>query len=130
MLTLELSMGLLTTSCQVTATHVATPSELPAASVDPLEFPVGPITRARAKRFKDAISALVDRAWAESITSLIESSWTSSPSHPRNLFLARPTHNQLSKFSFSLTSSHLAQLQLMSLFSVQLQLPSSDLARI
>ncbi|XP_017637300.2 uncharacterized protein LOC108479297 [Gossypium arboreum] len=52
-----------------------TPPELPAANVDPFELPVGLITRAREKRFKDATIALVNRVWGETVAGLIESSW-------------------------------------------------------
>ena len=34
-------------------------------SVDPLEIPLGPITRARAKRFKDALHVLIRDAYVE-----------------------------------------------------------------
>ena len=33
---------------------------------DPLSFPSGPITRLRAKRFKDALNGLVQEIWADS----------------------------------------------------------------
>ncbi|KAH1064868.1 hypothetical protein J1N35_029855 [Gossypium stocksii] len=54
--------------------------ELSRADNDPLELPLGPITRARAKRFKDATLALVDRVWGKIIANFIENSWTSKPS--------------------------------------------------
>ncbi|KAH1115395.1 hypothetical protein J1N35_008773 [Gossypium stocksii] len=97
----------------------ATPQESSVANMDPLELLVGPITRARAKRFKEAISALVDQVWAESITSLLESLWISTSSYPCNLFQAHPAHIQFHKLDSSSTSSHSTQLQLMSLFSAQ-----------
>ncbi|KAH1046770.1 hypothetical protein J1N35_037554 [Gossypium stocksii] len=96
---------------------MATPPELPAANVDPLELLVGGITQPQAKKFNDAILALVDRAWAESITSLLESSWTSSMSHPCNLFQAHPARTQLNQLGSSSSTLHPAQFQLMSLFS-------------
>ena len=45
-------------SCFVT-NKGATPS-------DPLHVPVGPITRARAKRFKEALNGLIQDTWADS----------------------------------------------------------------
>ena len=33
---------------------------------DPLHVPVGPITRARAKRFKEALNGLIQDTWADS----------------------------------------------------------------
>ncbi|KAG8481073.1 hypothetical protein CXB51_025807 [Gossypium anomalum] len=63
--------------------------ELLAASEDPLELPVGSITRARAKRFKDATTTLVDRVWGETIAGLFESSWTSKPIKPCILLQAQ-----------------------------------------
>ncbi|KAK5802805.1 hypothetical protein PVK06_030428 [Gossypium arboreum] len=77
-----------------------TPPELLAANEDPLELPVGPITRARAKRFKDATIALVDRVWGETVAGLLESSWTSKPSKPCILLQAQISLNQL---NFNLT---------------------------
>lgn len=41
----------------------ATPRVTSSSSKEPLELPQGPITQARAKRFKEAISALVDQVW-------------------------------------------------------------------
>ncbi|MBA0858191.1 hypothetical protein Goshw_022673 [Gossypium schwendimanii] len=52
------------------------------------ELPKGPITRARAKKFKDAISTLVDRVWGESVAGLLERSWTSNMSKPYILLQA------------------------------------------
>ena len=40
-------------------------------SVDPIQVPIGPITRARAKRFKETLNVLIQHIWAE------ESSWRS-----------------------------------------------------
>ena len=37
-----------------------------AAPRDPLHVPVGPITRARAKRFKEALNGLIQDSWANS----------------------------------------------------------------
>ena len=37
-----------------------------AAPRDPLHVPVGPITRARAKRFKEALNGLIQDTWADS----------------------------------------------------------------
>ncbi|KAG8482833.1 hypothetical protein CXB51_024109 [Gossypium anomalum] len=63
--------------------------ELSAANEDPLELHVGPITRARAKRFKDATTTLVDRVWGETVAGLFESSWTSKPIKPCILLQAQ-----------------------------------------
>ncbi|KAG8485858.1 hypothetical protein CXB51_019213 [Gossypium anomalum] len=63
--------------------------ELSAANEDPLELPVRPITRARAKRFKDATTTLVDRVWGETVAGLFESSWTSKPIKPCILLKAQ-----------------------------------------
>ena len=78
-----------------------TPPELSAANEDPLELPVGPVTRTRAKRFKDATTALVDRVWGETVAGLLESSWTSKPSKPCILLQAQisSTSTQLSSTS-------------------------------
>ena len=40
-------------------------------SVDPIQVPIGPVTRARAKRFKETLNLLIQGIWAE------ESSWRS-----------------------------------------------------
>ncbi|KAK5785477.1 hypothetical protein PVK06_040068 [Gossypium arboreum] len=53
--------------------------------MDPLELPLGLITQARAKRFKDATTTLVNKVWGENIAGLLESSWTSKPSKPCTL---------------------------------------------
>ncbi|PON43561.1 hypothetical protein TorRG33x02_333540, partial [Trema orientale] len=34
-------------------------------NADPIQVPIGPITRARAKRFKTALSGLIQSNWAE-----------------------------------------------------------------
>ena len=36
------------------------------ASKDPLHVPVGPITRAKAKRFKEALNGLIQETWTNS----------------------------------------------------------------
>ncbi|KAK5770644.1 hypothetical protein PVK06_046797 [Gossypium arboreum] len=64
--------------------------ELPRAIMDPLELPLGPITRAWSKRLKDATTSLVDRVWGKTVAGLLESSWTSKPSKPCNLLQAQP----------------------------------------
>ncbi|XP_040948647.1 uncharacterized protein [Gossypium hirsutum] len=64
------------------------PHELSSANDVSLELPKGPITRARAKKFKDAISALVDRVWGESVAGLFESSWTNKMSKSCTLLKA------------------------------------------
>ncbi|PPR83111.1 hypothetical protein GOBAR_AA37602 [Gossypium barbadense] len=40
-----------------------TPLVTPSSSKDPLELLQGPITRARAKQFKETISALINQVW-------------------------------------------------------------------
>ncbi|XP_040966549.1 uncharacterized protein, partial [Gossypium hirsutum] len=70
-----------------------TPLELSAANEDPLELPVGPITRARAKRFKDATTALVDRVWGEIVAGLLESSWTKSDHNVEDRPARQPIRN-------------------------------------
>ncbi|KAK5840090.1 hypothetical protein PVK06_008959 [Gossypium arboreum] len=60
------------------------------AAVEPIELPIGPITRARSKRFKEAISGLVDRIWGEAIAGLVYQSWTSSSCVPCSLLQAEP----------------------------------------
>ncbi|XP_012439912.1 uncharacterized protein LOC105765390 [Gossypium raimondii] len=62
--------------------------ELLSANEPSLELPKRPITRARAKKLKDAILALVDWVWGESLAGLLESSWTSKTSNPCTLFQA------------------------------------------
>ena len=37
---------------------------------DPLHVPVGPITRARSKKIKEALNGLIQDIWADSITGL------------------------------------------------------------
>ena len=37
-----------------------------ASTKDPLQVPVGPITRARAKKFKEALNGLIQGLWADS----------------------------------------------------------------
>ncbi|XP_040942305.1 uncharacterized protein [Gossypium hirsutum] len=66
------------------------PHELSSANDVSLKLPKGPITRARAKKFKDTISALVDRVWGESVASLLENSWTSKMSKSCTLLQALP----------------------------------------
>ncbi|KAH1097718.1 hypothetical protein J1N35_014639 [Gossypium stocksii] len=53
--------------------------------VEPLELLLGPITQARAKRFQEALSSYIDRAWREEVT---DHCWTSSPSLICNVLLA------------------------------------------
>ncbi|KAK5785500.1 hypothetical protein PVK06_040091 [Gossypium arboreum] len=84
----------------VVVADTTTPPELSTANEDPLELPVGLITRARAKRFKDATTTLVDRVWGETVAGLLESSWTSKPSKPCILLQAQISSNQL---NFNLT---------------------------
>ncbi|KAK5785611.1 hypothetical protein PVK06_040213 [Gossypium arboreum] len=72
--------------------------------------PQGPITRARAKAFKDSISALVAQFWDETQPSRSEEAYINSSSSPRNLLLV--------------------QIQLMSSSPAQVQLTSLNLAWI
>ena len=34
-------------------------------SHDPIQVPIGPVTRARAKKFKEVLNGLIQEAWAE-----------------------------------------------------------------
>ena len=34
---------------------------------DPIQVPIGPVTRARAKKFKDALSGLIQATWSQAI---------------------------------------------------------------
>ena len=36
------------------------------AYTDPIQVPVGPVTRARAKKFKEALNGLIQATWAQS----------------------------------------------------------------
>ena len=60
----------------------------PSSSKEPLELPQGPITRSRAKQFKEAISALVDQVWGETLVGRIDEAWTNSMSLPCTLLRA------------------------------------------
>ena len=35
---------------------------------DPIQVPAGPVTRARAKKFKEALNGLIQGTWAQSIS--------------------------------------------------------------
>ncbi|GMN48249.1 hypothetical protein TIFTF001_017440 [Ficus carica] len=37
------------------------------AYLDPVQVPVGPVTRARAKKFKDALNGLIRATWSQAI---------------------------------------------------------------
>ncbi|KAK3189264.1 hypothetical protein Dsin_028825 [Dipteronia sinensis] len=50
-----------------------------AAPRDPLHVPVGPITRARAKRFKEALNGLIQNTWAD--VELLKSKISSHEDH-------------------------------------------------
>ncbi|KAH1040032.1 hypothetical protein J1N35_041775 [Gossypium stocksii] len=71
-----------------TTSDKITPRSTPSSSKDPLELPQGPITQARAKLFKEAISALVNQVWGETMAGHIERAWTSSMKLPCNLLQA------------------------------------------
>ncbi|XP_016700284.1 uncharacterized protein [Gossypium hirsutum] len=62
--------------------------ELSSANDTSIDLTKGPNTRARAKKFKDAISALINRVWGESVAGLIENSWTSKMSKSCTLLQA------------------------------------------
>jgi len=66
----------------------AAPQVLPSSSKEPLELPQGPITRSRAKQFKEAVSALVDQVWGETLVGRIEEAWTNPMSFPCTLLRA------------------------------------------
>ncbi|MBA0755989.1 hypothetical protein Gogos_020715 [Gossypium gossypioides] len=53
---------------------------------EPLEFPTGPITIARAKRFKEGVSALIDGIWCNTVAGQLENI---EPTKPCNLFHAQ-----------------------------------------
>ncbi|KAK5845798.1 hypothetical protein PVK06_002024 [Gossypium arboreum] len=52
------------------------------AAVDPIELPLGPITRSRAKKFREALLSYIDRAWIEEVAGLIDYSWSSTTCVP------------------------------------------------
>ena len=37
-------------------------------NMEPIQVPIGPVTRARAKRFKNALSGLIQDIWAQTCT--------------------------------------------------------------
>ncbi|KAH1039159.1 hypothetical protein J1N35_040902 [Gossypium stocksii] len=57
----------------------------PSLSKDSIVLPQGPITRARAKQFKEAILALVNQVWGEVLVGEIERVGTSSVKCPCNI---------------------------------------------
>ncbi|KAK5845734.1 hypothetical protein PVK06_001948 [Gossypium arboreum] len=63
--------------------------DLTKASIEPMELPIGPITCARAKRFKEAVVGLIDRIWGEAVAGFIDQSWTCTPYMPQNLLQAQ-----------------------------------------
>ncbi|KAH1121157.1 hypothetical protein J1N35_004317 [Gossypium stocksii] len=64
----------------------------PKVGVDPIKLSLEPIIRARAKRSKDAVVALIDRVWGETVARLIEHSWTNKLSMPFNILQAQLAH--------------------------------------
>ncbi|KAK5835869.1 hypothetical protein PVK06_011583 [Gossypium arboreum] len=50
---------------------------------------MGPITRARAKRFKEAILSLIDQVWGEPIAGLIDRAGACTPCVPCKLLQAK-----------------------------------------
>ncbi|KAK5811507.1 hypothetical protein PVK06_026845 [Gossypium arboreum] len=40
-------------------------SKLPVSREDPIEIPIGPMTRARAKKLKDAMVGLIQQVWVK-----------------------------------------------------------------
>ncbi|KAH1039280.1 hypothetical protein J1N35_041023 [Gossypium stocksii] len=59
------------------------------AVVEPIELPMGLITRARAKRFKEDIVGLIDQILGEFVAGLIDQSWTCTLFMPCNLLQAK-----------------------------------------
>ncbi|KAH1039096.1 hypothetical protein J1N35_040839 [Gossypium stocksii] len=55
------------------------------AAAKPIELPIGLITRAKAKKFKEAIASYIDRIRGETIARHIDHSWTSSSCVPCSL---------------------------------------------
>ncbi|KAH1107914.1 hypothetical protein J1N35_011682, partial [Gossypium stocksii] len=39
---------------------------------EPIKLPIGPITRAQAKKFKEVISCIIDRIWGEAVAGFID----------------------------------------------------------
>ena len=72
----------------------------PSSSKEPLELPQGPITRSRAKQFKEAVSALVDQVWGKTLVGRIDEAWTNSMSLPCTLIRA-----ELTSISSSMSSN-------------------------
>ncbi|KAH1046907.1 hypothetical protein J1N35_037691, partial [Gossypium stocksii] len=56
---------------------------------DPIELPMGPITRARANKFKKAILSLIDQVWGETVARFIDRVWACTPCVPYNLLQAK-----------------------------------------
>ena len=48
-----------------------------ALSKDPIQVPIGPVTRARAKKFKELLNGLIQEAWAQA------NSWRPIEQDPR-----------------------------------------------
>ncbi|KAK5772708.1 hypothetical protein PVK06_049002 [Gossypium arboreum] len=80
-----------------------TPRNAPTSNKDPLELPQGPITRVRAKQFKEAISAIVNQVWGEALAGQIERAWTSSTRTPCNLLQVDLSSHSAPRAAFSLT---------------------------
>ncbi|KAH1046298.1 hypothetical protein J1N35_037082 [Gossypium stocksii] len=57
-------------------TDTAIIQESPSANKESLELPLGSMTQSRAKRFKEAVSALVDQVLGENLVGLIDQTWT------------------------------------------------------
>ncbi|KAH1073206.1 hypothetical protein J1N35_025534 [Gossypium stocksii] len=58
-------------------------------SCDPIELPMRPITRAQTKRFKEAITGLIDQVWGDAVVRLIDQAWACTPCVPCNLLQAK-----------------------------------------
>ena len=61
------------------------PHEISSANDVSLELPKGPITRSRAKQFKEAVTALVNKIWGEILVGHSEEARTNSKNTPCTL---------------------------------------------
>ncbi|KAH1046695.1 hypothetical protein J1N35_037479 [Gossypium stocksii] len=91
-------------------TDASTSQSSPSSNKDLTELPQGPITRARAKLFKEAISALVTRISDETMTRHNEKSQISSTRTPCNLLQVDLSFLSAPRASLSSTQLVLAHL--------------------